>query len=135
MSRGRLVFDGQCGFCTRSIGWIRRLDRHGRVECVPLQYLGAPASVGASEQECRAAVQWRGVDGRRCSGAEAVNAALCAALGTGLPLAVYAATRPLQDRAYAWIAVNRYRFRGVTAHCTARPGDCASCISGRRGCA
>lgn len=92
---------------------------------MPLQSPGAPLgrSRRGGVQRCRVVARRRRPAPIR---REAVNAALSAALGTRLPLAVYAATRPVQDPAYAWIAVNRHRFRGVTPHCTARPGDCVS---------
>lgn len=125
MSSGRLVFDGRCGFCTRSVHWLKRLDRHDRVESVPLQSPGAPASVGATEEQCSQAVQWLGSDGRRHSGAAAVNAALSAALGTRLPLRLYVVTRPVQDRLYDWVAANRSRLPSAVPHCTEHPDDCA----------
>lgn len=126
MTTARLIFDGRCGVCTRTAGWLRRLDRHDRITTVPLQAPGAPESVSATEAECLADVQWRGADGIRRRGAEAVNAALATALGSRVPLVVYCATARVQDRAYAWFAANRHRFRGVTPHCDAEPGDCAS---------
>lgn len=125
MSSGRLIFDGRCGFCTRSVHWLKRLDRHGRVEAVPLQSPGAPASIGATEEQCSQAVQWLGSDGRHHSAAAAVNAALSAALGTRLPLWLHAATRPVQDRIYDWVANNRSRLPGMAPHCTEYPEDCA----------
>lgn len=126
MISGRLVFDGRCGFCTRSVQWLKRLDRHDRVEAVPLQAPGAPASVGATEDQCYQAVQWLGADGQRRSGAAAVNAALSAALGTRLPGWLHTATHPVQDRIYGWIAANRSRLPGMTPYCTEHPEDCES---------
>lgn len=35
-----LVYDGYCGFCTRSVGWVSRLDRHDRVRSVAHQLPG-----------------------------------------------------------------------------------------------
>lgn len=126
MTTGRLVFDGHCGFCTRSVGWLRRLDRHGRIEAVPYQAPGVPESIGTTAQECGTSVQWLGPDGRRRSGADAVNAALATALGTRLPSVVYARTSGPQERVYTWVAAHRGRFPGTTPHCEARPGDCTS---------
>lgn len=126
MISGRLVFDGRCGFCTRSVHWLHRLDRHHRVQTVPLQSPGAPASVGATEEHCSQAVQWLGADGRRRSGAAAVNAALSVALGTRLPLWLYTATRPVQDRIYDWVAAYRGRLPGMTPYCSEHPEDCGA---------
>jgi predicted DCC family thiol-disulfide oxidoreductase YuxK len=55
---GRLVFDGACGFCTRSAGWLQAVDRGRRIDLVPLQASGAPESIGASRDECERALQW-----------------------------------------------------------------------------
>jgi predicted DCC family thiol-disulfide oxidoreductase YuxK len=38
-----VLFDGDCGVCTSSARWLGRLDRHGRLELIPLQAaLGMP---------------------------------------------------------------------------------------------
>ena len=123
---GRLVFDGECGFCTRSAGWLRRLDRHGRIELQPYQRDGAPESVGVTAEQCREAVQWLGADGVRRSGADAVNAALSTALGTSLPARVYGATAGVQERVYTWVADHRSRLPGAVPHCEANPQDCST---------
>lgn len=124
MSTGVLVFDGRCGFCTRSIGWLRSLDRHRRVELLPLQQPGAPARVGATVEECLAAVRWQGADSSRAAAAEAINAALAAALGTCAPLVMYRLTQHAQEWLYQWVANNRYRFPGAIPWCERRPADC-----------
>jgi predicted DCC family thiol-disulfide oxidoreductase YuxK len=122
--RGSVIFDGECGFCTRSAGWLRRLDRRGLVDMRPLQGRDVLASAGLSREQAMASVWWLGSDGRRARGAEAVNAALSAALGTRLPLALYRLTRRPQERVYAWVSANRHRLRGVTPYCTSWPQDC-----------
>lgn len=124
MNAGVLVFDGRCGFCTRSVGWLRRLDRHRRVELLPLQQPGAPARVGATVEQCLAAVRWRGTDSSQAAAAEAINAALAAALGTRAPLLLYKLTRRGQERLYQWIADNRYRLPSTTPWCERCPVDC-----------
>lgn len=121
---GRLVFDGECGFCTRCVAWLRRLDAQGKVDVQPYQAAGVPASIGASVEECRDAVQWLGPDGVRRSGADAVNAVLSVLVGTALPSAVYRASPGLQERAYRWVADHRGRFPGTTPHCARHPQDC-----------
>lgn len=120
----RLVFDGDCGFCTRCVGWLRRLDPGGRIEVRPLQAPGVPASIGASEQECRESVQWLGPDGRRRHGADAVNAALSLLGGTRVFTALYRPTARLQEAVYSWVADHRGRFPGTTPHCASAPADC-----------
>jgi predicted DCC family thiol-disulfide oxidoreductase YuxK len=121
---GRLVFDGECGFCTRCVGWLRVLDRGGRVDARPYQSPGVPASIGATTEQCAEAVQWLGPDGVRRSGAEAVSGVLSTVVGTRLPSLLYRATSGLQDAAYCWVADHRGRFPGTTPHCHAHPQDC-----------
>ncbi|HEU4697769.1 MAG TPA: DUF393 domain-containing protein [Gemmatimonadales bacterium] len=36
-ARPVLLYDGACGFCLRAIGWLRRWDRAGRIETLPMQ--------------------------------------------------------------------------------------------------
>lgn len=90
----------------------------------PYQGHGVLSSAGLSEQQASTSVWWLGQDGRRARGAEAVNAALSAAIGTNLPLALYRISARLQERAYAWVARNRHRLRGVTPYCTTHPDGC-----------
>lgn len=124
MGTARLVFDGRCGFCTRSIRWFQRLDRRQRVETVPLQAPGVPESVNSSEEECLSSLRWRGTDGTLLSGAAAVNAAVGTVLGSRLPMTLYRRTRGLQERAYNWVAENRYRLPGMQPYCESSPAAC-----------
>lgn len=135
MSELTLVFDGYCGFCTRSVQWIQRLDRRGRVRVVPCQAPGVVDAYGLTVADCEAAAWAFTADGHRHRGAAALNAALAAALGTALPLRVYRlpGVRRLQDAVYGWVARNRRRFRGVTPWCVQHPE--AGCADARRSCA
>jgi len=69
---------------------------------------------------------WLDASGQVYGGAEAVNAALSAALGTRLPLVVYRVpvVRAVQERVYRWVAAHRYRFPGATPHCESHPVAC-----------
>lgn len=128
MDRPVLLFDGECGFCTRSLGWLRWLDRHGRIETLPYQQPGAPESIGASFDECSGSVQWRGPDGTRLAGAAAVNAALGSALGTTLPRRLYRLSSGPQERLYDLVARNRRRLPGMQPWCSSHPGRCGSSV-------
>jgi len=123
---GTLIFDGNCGFCTRSRNLLIKLDRRHRMSTVPLQRPGAPELAGVSREELGRSVYWVAEDGSSSSGAEAVNAALSAALGTRVPLRIYRlpGLRGLQDAAYRWVAANRHRLPGATPWCTAHPENC-----------
>jgi predicted DCC family thiol-disulfide oxidoreductase YuxK len=123
---GTLIFDGECGFCTRSRDVLVGLDRRHRVNAVPLQRAGVALRAGISREELAASVHWLDDDGSRCSGAAAVNAALSAALGTTIPQRVYRmpGVRAVQDAVYRWVARNRHRLPGTTPWCTTHPGSC-----------
>jgi predicted DCC family thiol-disulfide oxidoreductase YuxK len=84
-----LVFDGDCGVCTRSVRWIKRFDRKRRITAVPYQMPGVPTSAGLAVEEYERAAWAVTPEGRRYRGAGAVNLAVAVALGTNLPYAFY----------------------------------------------
>jgi predicted DCC family thiol-disulfide oxidoreductase YuxK len=121
-----LVFDGACGFCTRSVRLLKAFDRNGRVTAVPFQKSGTPASVGLTLEECKASVWAIAPDGGYYRGAEAVNALVAAALGTAVPLLLYylPGIRQLQDFIYFLIAYNRSRLPGDQPYCAQHQAEC-----------
>lgn len=135
-----LVFDGDCGFCTRSALWIQGRDRDGSVHLHPLQRPGVLERFGLTHEEALSAV-WafrRGGGagaGFRSTppyrGAAAVNLALDAVFGTRIFSAVYRlpGLRWLQDLGYQWVADHRYLLRGATPWCLERPEDCPDATS------
>ena len=121
-----LVFDGRCGFCTRSVRLLETLDRNDRVKPVPYQKPGTPEEHGLSLARCEAAV-WTVTPGRdKRSGAAAVNTALSVALETRLPLWLYAVPGLglFQERVYSLIARNRRRLPGDTSYCRQHSEGC-----------
>lgn len=100
------------------------MDRRGRIEVRAYQEPGVPESIGTDAQTCAESVQWRGADGRRLSGAAAVNAVLDTVTGTRIPSSLYRATAGLQERVYAWVSEHRGSFPGTTPFCRATPGRC-----------
>jgi len=52
-SDGRLLvlYDGECGTCTRAARWIERHDRYQRTRCVPLQETDPPAGTTRADLE------------------------------------------------------------------------------------
>src|SRR3954468_14262645 len=66
---GTLVFDGDCGFCTTSAGWARRLAPGATTvawQLADLDRLGGTPDAGA------AGPQYGGPDGRVSSGSDAI---------------------------------------------------------------
>jgi predicted DCC family thiol-disulfide oxidoreductase YuxK len=121
-----LVFDGNWGFCTRSVRLLKALDRNRRVTAVPFQKTGIPASVGLTLEECEASAWAIAPDGGRYRGAEAVNALMAAALETAVPLLLYylPGIRQLQDFIYSLIASERSRLPGDQPYCAQHPAEC-----------
>ena len=118
-----LVFDGQCGFCTRAVAWILRLDRRHRLVPLPYQLPGVPQRYGLTSEDCRTAAWTFTPDGRWFRGAGAINAALATVVGNRLPLWIYQlpVIRWAQDAALRLDARNRRLFPGVTPWCCTHP--------------
>lgn len=123
MNQLRLLYDGDCGFCQKCLNVLNRLDRRNRIESMRLQDPGAPESFGLTLDQASEASWAIAPDGERHRGAGAIAAALGAALGTGLPLGIYRVPviRQVADRAYEWIAANRFRLPGSTGTCAISP--------------
>lgn len=112
-----LIYDGDCGFCQRSLGWALRLGitcEHRPSHQVDL------AAHGLSEQDVIEAAWY--VDGdRRLRGHEAIAGALRTSrhapvrwLGAVVGSRVL---RPVAVRVYAWVARNRHRLPGASDAC------------------
>jgi predicted DCC family thiol-disulfide oxidoreductase YuxK len=123
---GTLIFDGECGMCTRSRDLVVRLDRHGRVATVPLQRAGTAERLGLTPEVLAESAWWLDSSGELYRGAEAVNAALSAVLGCRLPLLIYRlpGIRQAQDTVYRWVSTHRHRFPGTMPYCRSHPAEC-----------
>jgi len=115
-----LVYDGDCGFCTRSATWVRRrLPAHADVAVAPWQELDLPA-LRLSSSDVAEAAWWVDETGARHRGHLAMAAALraiggrWALLGRVLTLPLVS---PLAALAYRLVARYRYRLPGSTAAC------------------
>ena len=121
-----LVYDGDCRVCARIVGVVDRWDARNEVELIPFQAPDVarrfpwipPASFAK-------AMQLVGPDRATWEGARAVEQLL-----TVLPRGRWIAwifrvplVRRIADRAYRWVARNRYRL-GCGQHCSVeRIGD------------
>jgi len=125
---GVLIFDGQCGMCTRVRNGLLRLNRTGRLRTEPMQKPGVSERVGVTKERLLESNWWLDSSGAVFAGAKAMNAAVSTALGTRLPLQVYLlpGVGPVQEMVYRWVAAHRYRFRGVTPLCESEPEQCVS---------
>jgi predicted DCC family thiol-disulfide oxidoreductase YuxK len=122
VQRPALVFDGDCGFCTRSAAVARRVLP---ADCAVVPWQGADlAAVGTTAARAQQEVLWVPRTGDVVGGARAVAALLheagsgWALVGRLLQLPV---VRALADRVYRVVAANRMRLPGGTAACALPP--------------
>lgn len=123
---GTLFFDGACGMCTRSRDLLLKMDRTGNVRTEALQSPGTAQRLGIAPASLLESVRWLDSSGTVYSGAEAANAALSAAIGSRIPLAVYRipGIRFAEEAIYRWVAAHRHRFPGTTPYCESHPSAC-----------
>jgi len=115
-----LIFDGDCGFCTRTANAVKRLDTQQRFDVLPWQTRGLLAASGLNEQQVTEAAWYIDAEGRKHRGAGAINTALNA-LGGIYRIASWVYRVPglkqVEDLIYKWVARNRYLMPGSTAAC------------------
>lgn len=115
---GLLVYDGDCGFCTRSARLLRERIRT-RDDVRPSQQLEL-ATLGLTAAQAAEAVQHVADDGTVTSGARAIAATLRAApqpwAAAGRVLDA-PPVRPLAALGYRLVAANRHRLPGSTDRC------------------
>ncbi|GAB3684359.1 thiol-disulfide oxidoreductase DCC family protein [Saccharopolyspora tripterygii] len=116
-----LIYDGDCGFCTRSVRLAVRLPVSMSVR--PWQEVDLTA-LRTTEARARHEVLWIDRSGRVFGGAEAVARLL---KSCRLPWAVLGRImsapllRTIAARAYRWVADNRSRLPGTTPACQLPP--------------
>src|SRR5947208_16193727 len=73
-TRPTLIYDGECGFCRRSVDWLQRWDREHRIALVPFQDRARVAAFNIPLPALAAAMHLvlPPPDGRVLSGADAV---------------------------------------------------------------
>ncbi|WP_405888302.1 DUF393 domain-containing protein [Streptomyces longwoodensis] len=121
-----LVFDGDCGFCTTSVGLVRRLLQP-RCEVVAWQHADL-ASLGVTAGRARYEALWVTPTGRVYGGAQAVAKILLSARGAWPVLGALLTLPPVRWAAhgvYRLVAENRGRLPGGTPACAvpAAPSD------------
>lgn len=104
--RHLVLWDGDCGFCRRFVGWVRS---HGdeRIETVPYQAIPEPPMTPALREACARALHVVTADGALLRGADAV---LFVYGVLGYRLAALGRRRPflwILEIGYRWVARNR----------------------------
>jgi len=122
MTRAVLVYDGDCGVCTRAVRFIeRRIPAKAEIVAFQFADLG---TLGTTAARAEYELQWV-EDGRVYGGAQAVAKLLIDAGGGWRPLGLIARIPPFRWVAhgvYRLIADNRHRLPGGTPAC-ALPAD------------
>lgn len=120
---GLWLFDGVCNFCSGSVASILRLDRRGAIRFVPLQSAyGRRLCVGAGldPDDPQSFLFFdRGRPLERSAAILALLDWLPAPWRWARVLAI--APEPWRDRAYDWLARNRYRLFGRKDVCMVPP--------------
>lgn len=105
-----VIYDGECGFCRRSMEVLRKLDQEGVLELVESQTPGVQERFPWIGPEAYArAIQLVEPGGHTTEGAAAVER-LCSIIPAGRRIGwLYRVpfARPMADRVYAWISRNR----------------------------
>lgn len=120
-----VVFDGDCAFCTRCVGWARRIVGD-QVIWLPWQQANLN-DLGLNQQDCERALQWVATPGNAAGGptehAEG-GAAVRRILRMGRqpwPIVAFVAGAPglrqITDWAYRVVARHRHRLPGGTPAC------------------
>lgn len=105
-----LLYDGDCGFCTRVAAWVAARDRHARLRVVAHQQAPAPPMTPALRAACTEAVHVLTPGGRTLRGGDAAIYTLGALGLRGLARLLW--LRPFRDLVgfgYGIVARNRSR--------------------------
>lgn len=124
-----VVFDGTCGFCTRSVRYLHRLDRAGRVTSIACQVVQRQeAGYSLAGVDCGESAWALTSDGDKASGAQAAMLICSVLMQRRWPVA--AGRLPGIRHALTWgyrtVARNRYRLPGDARWCSAHEGACGS---------
>ena len=120
MASATIVYDQDCGFCLRSLDWVRERDRERVFEAVGCQSEARRQRFpGIAEAACLRQMYLVEADGRTLAGGDAAAAILRRLPGYGL-LGVLLAAPGLRHAiraAYRVLARNRRRLGCSKGHC------------------
>jgi predicted DCC family thiol-disulfide oxidoreductase YuxK len=115
-----LFFDGECGLCTRSVRWVARWDRRGRISFAPLQgALAREHDLGRfAARDGGSMVVLRENDGAVFLFSDAWLELATALGGLWRVFAIARwVPRRLRDSLYRWLARHRHQFPGRADRC------------------
>jgi len=120
--RTTLIYDGDCGICTRLAGFAGRRLRP-RAEVRASQELDL-AAYGVTAAQCAEALQLVTAEGRVYSAQDAVARLLLISRPVWRPaglVLLLPGVNALAGVAYRWVARNRYRLPGASVACAVPP--------------
>ena len=116
-----LLYDGDCAFCSSSVRLLQRFV--AQLPAIEPFQLADLEPLGVTTEQCAAALQWIGADGRRAEGERAIAQVLVDA-GTGWRILGRLLRLPgvswCAGVVYRWVARNRHRLPGGTPECAVR---------------
>jgi predicted DCC family thiol-disulfide oxidoreductase YuxK len=116
-----VLYDGDCGFCRRSVDWALRRDRDGRLTATPIQSPAGERLLAdlTPEQRLRA-VHVIDDEGRRSSGGAAVREVLNVLPSSRALARVVSVSPRLTELGYRVVAGNRALFGRLASRRCAR---------------
>ncbi|MEO6020516.1 MAG: DUF393 domain-containing protein [Knoellia sp.] len=122
MADSVLLYDGDCGVCTKLSRVVTTHLRAKRSDFTVSAYQDADLDrLGVSAQQCDEALQWVSSTGRVSSAQDAVARVLLAARLPLRPVGaflLFPGVNALAGIAYRWVALNRHRLPGGTPACS-----------------
>lgn len=121
-----IVFDGECGVCTRTISQLKRWDRRGVLTYRPCQSIPSAGWNGVTPALCERAVYAVADDGSIAHGSDAAALILTAMVNNRWPYRIGTAPgiRQVLQGGYRVIANNRRKLPGETPWCQQHPEEC-----------
>lgn len=121
-----VIFDGDCGLCTRTIRILQRWDRRESLQFRPCQSIPTTGWRGIWPSQCAQSVWAIADDGSFAGGSDAAYLILTSLLGNRWPYRIgrLPIIQQVSQAVYRIIAINRRRFPGDVPWCQQDPQGC-----------
>ena len=121
-----VIFDGECGVCTRTIRKLGEWDRRKALTFRPCQSVPLDGVNGVTPAQCLRSVWAIAADGTIAEGSDAAALILTGLVNNRWPyrIARLPVVRQLLQIGYRFIADNRRRLPGAPLWCQQHPEQC-----------